>query len=217
MNCLECCDQVQEILDGRPPQADLEAHLAACKECRELHAVTRETMHGLTQMAPPAPAEDLADKIMRAVARDRLRQRGRRRLVTIAAAAAATIALLASLLPKNDVPTTRTELAKPAEERRPSLEDNVQQAGQALADLTLRTAVDTLQTSRAFLPTVDLPGASDSQLPLPEVAAESRQAWSDAIDGLSSGLEPLAASARQAASFFKREVPLLSQEPGSGM
>src|SRR5262249_37211635 len=98
-----------------------------------------------------------------------------------------------------------------------SLQDNVQQAGQALADLTRRTAADTLESSRTFLPAVDFNNAAEAQVALPELPGEPLRAWNDAVGGVSAGLEPVAASARQAASFFRREVPLLGTEPGSGL
>jgi hypothetical protein len=98
-----------------------------------------------------------------------------------------------------------------------SLQDNVQEAGQALAELTRRTAAGTFESSRALLPNVDLTGPAEALAGVPDMPSEPRQAWNDAVGGVSAGLEPLAASARQAASFFRREVPLLGQEPGSGL
>ncbi len=213
MNCLECHEQIQRILDGLPPEHDLEAHLALCRSCRDMHAGAREMMHGLGQMAQPTPPDGLADAIVDSVLRDRARRRTRQRLLaTFSTAAAASIALMAFLLNKHDEPKNPETPVTIAQEAPPSLEENVQLAGQAIVDLTRRTALDTLQSGRAFLPPVELAGAGDPQLPIPEMPAQSRQAWSDAVGGLSAGFEPLAASARQAASFFRRETPLLSQE-----
>ena len=218
MNCLESHEQLQRILDGLPSEQDLETHLALCKNCRDVHAVARDMIHGLGQMSQPVPPDGLADAIVRSVLRDRSRRAKRRRfLAAFSAAAAASIALFVFLLDKHDEPKNSGPPVTIAQVAPPSLEENVQQAGQALVDLTRRTAFDTLQSSRAFLPAVELARAGDSQLPMPEMPAQSRQAWSDAVGGLSVGFEPLAASARQAASFFKRETPLLSQEQGPGM
>lgn len=217
MNCLESHEQLQRILDGLPPGHDLETHLALCKNCREEHALARDMIHGLGQMSQPTPSDGLTDAIMRSVLRDLSRRAARRRLLTAFSAAAASIALFVFLLDRHDEPKSSGPPVPIAQAAPPSLEENVQQAGQALVDLTRRTAFDTLESSRALLPAVELARAGDSQLPMPEMPAQSRQAWSDAVGGLSVGFEPLAASARQAASFFKRETPLLGQEQGPGM
>jgi hypothetical protein len=217
MNCHECGEQVQRILDGEPPGSALEAHLSSCRYCRELHASACELLHGLALIDRPVAPAGLADTIVCAVLRDRALRRRRRRMLT-AAAAAAILTVVALWRPGNDRPTINQEQAVVDAEPVPaSLEENVQQAGQALADLTRRTAADTLGTGRTFLPSVEIAGGTEKQLALPDVPAEPRRAWSDAVGGVSVGIEPLAASARQAASFFRREVPLLNQESGPGM
>jgi hypothetical protein len=217
MNCLECCDHIQRILDGGHMPADLEAHLTTCKSCRELHALSRGMLHGLSQMSRPVPPAGFADAIVRSVLRDRARRRRRRWLVGASAAAAVVLALVGVFrLTRPDSHVTVVSADRP-DASQPSLQENVQQAGQALADLTLRTAAETLQTSRTFVPAVEFTGATDPQVVLPDMPAESRRAWNDAVGGVSVGLEPLAESARQAASFFRREVPLLGQDSGSGM
>jgi hypothetical protein len=218
MNCHECGEQVQQILDGEPPGNALEAHLSSCRHCRELHAAACELLHGLALIDRPVAPAGLADTIVRAALRDRALRRRRRWLVTAAAAAAAILIVVTLWRPGNDRPRINQEqVVADAEPVPASLEENVQQAGQALADLTRRTAADTLGTGRTFLPSVEIAGGTEKQLALPDVPAEPRRAWSDAVGGVSVGLEPLAASARQAASFFRREVPLLNQESGPGM
>ena len=99
----------------------------------------------------------------------------------------------------------------------PSLQDNVQQAGQAIADLSVRAAADRLQTGRSFLPPVDFNTPADSPATLADMPTEPRRAWNDAVGGVSVGLEPLAMSARQAASFFRREMPLFDSEAGNAI
>ncbi len=216
MNCHECHEQVQQILDGASAGNDLEAHLSTCKYCRELHAAAGALLHGvaLIERSPAPPG--LADTIVRAALRDRV-VRGRRRWLATVAAAAAVLAAVAFWRPVSEQPVSNDVLTTEAKPERASLEANVQQAGQALADLTRRTAVDTLGTGRTFLPSVEIAAAGEKQLALPDVPVEPGRAWNDALGGVSVGLEPLAASARQAASFFRREVPLLNQESGPGM
>jgi anti-sigma factor RsiW len=217
MNCHECSDQLQQFLDGETPADDFDAHLAVCKNCRALHAAARDLIQGLALWSPPSPRPDLADRIVRSVVRDRVQRRRRRWLMSAGAAAGIVIALSSAWWPKTVHPEPQPHQIAESDNRQPSLEENVQQAGQAIADLTRRTAVDTLQSGRTFLPSVELTSAIDPQVALPDLPAESRKAWSDALGGVSVGLEPLTNSARQAASFFRREVPLMNQEPGPGM
>jgi hypothetical protein len=216
MTCFECCEFIQRFLDGEPAPGSFEAHLAACQSCREMHALAGTMLRGLSRMARPVPPNGFADILVRSVLRDRAR-RGRRRWLMGAAAAAVVIATVGIIRFNRHEPERIGEIAVRPEMTQLSLQDNVQEAGQALADLTRRTAADTLETGRTFLPSVDFNGAAEPQLSLAEMPAESRRAWNDAIGGVSVGLEPLAASAKQAASFFRREVPLLDSEAGNAI
>ncbi|CAN5565104.1 hypothetical protein BH10PLA2_BH10PLA2_19680 [soil metagenome] len=217
MNCHECSEQLQQFLDGEAPAGAFDAHLAVCQHCRALHAAARDLIQGLALWNPPLPRPTLADTIVRSVVRDRIQRRQRRWMMSAAAAAGILAALATAWWPRAVTPENQTTQIAEATVRPPALEENVQQAGQAIADLTRRTAVDTLQSGRTFLPTVEFTNTSDPQVALPEFPAESRKAWNDALGGVGVGLEPLTNSAKQAASFFRREVPLLNQETGPGM
>ncbi|HEV8059464.1 MAG TPA: hypothetical protein VGP68_06310 [Gemmataceae bacterium] len=217
MNCLECSEHVQRLLDGEVAPAGLDAHMAECPSCREMHALSCSLLRGLSQMPRPVPPDGFSDFVVRSVLRDRARRRRRRWLVGAAAAAAVLIAAGGIFRLSRHEPETSKAVAVQPEMTQPSLQDNVQEAGQALADLSRRTAADALQSSRSFLPTVDFNGAADPQVALADVPAESRRVWNDAVGGVTVGLEPLAASAMQAASFFRREVPLLDSEAGNAI
>ena len=217
MNCPDSCDQIQRLLDGETPPVDLEAHLATCKNCHELHAVARTMLRGLSQAPVEAPPDGFADGVVLAVLRDRSRRRTRRQVV-YAAALAATLLAAASVFRVNREGAEHTgQVAIQPEMTQPSLQENVQQAGQALADLTRRTAADTLQSSRTLLPAVDFNGAAEPTAGLVDMSTEPRRALSDAVGGVSVGLEPLATSAWQAASFFRREMPFLDSEAGNAI
>ncbi len=182
-----------------------------------MHALSCSLLRGLARIASPAPPDGLADMVVRSVFRDRVRRRRRRWLVGAAAAAALLIAAGGIFRLSRNEPEPSGALVMQPEVTQSSLQDNVQEAGQALAELSRRTAADALQSSRTFLPTVDFNGAADPQLAFADVPAESRRVWNDAVGGVTVGLEPLAASAMQAASFFRREVPLLDSEAGNAI
>lgn len=217
MNCLECLEEIERLLDGADAPAEYEAHLATCRRCHDADLAARALLQGVAQLAPPAPPAWLGAEILESVLRDRIQRRRQRWLVGTAAAAAAIVAAFAiTNIPRQGIDPAAASVAQ-AKTSGTSVQDNVQEAGQALADLTRRTATDTLDSSRALLPAVDFTNPADTLAAIPDMPAEPRRAWNDAIGGLTAGLEPLAASAMQAASFFRREVPLLGQEPGPGM
>jgi hypothetical protein len=217
MNCLECSECVQRILNGELAPAEFETHLAACKSCHDDYLLARTLLQGIAQLTLPAPPLGLKESVVRSVLRDRVRLRRRRWLAGASATAAALFAILiiANLSGQRLHTPGLVENQEPPKQA--SLQDNVQEAGQALADLTRRTAADSLESSRTFLPSVDFSSPAAPLAAVPDMPSEPRRAWNDAVEGLSAGLEPLAASAMQAASFFRREVPLLGQEPGSGL
>ena len=217
MNCLESCDQIQRLLDGETAPVDLEAHLATCKNCHELHAVARTMLRGLSQSAVAAPPDGFADGVVLAVLRHRSRRRPRRPQMYSTPGAAALLAALGVFRLNHEEADKSGQVVVQPETTQPSLQENVQQAGQALADLTRRTAADTLQSGRTLLPAVDFSGATEPQATLADMSTEPRRALSDAVGGVSVGLEPLAASAWQAASFFRREMPFLDSEAGNAI
>ena len=89
MNCLECGEQIQRLLDGGNAPDELEVHLTTCRTCHELHVLSRSLLRGVAQTARVTPPEGFSDAVVRAVLRDRgSRRRVRRRLFAAAAAAA---------------------------------------------------------------------------------------------------------------------------------
>jgi predicted anti-sigma-YlaC factor YlaD len=98
MNCTECQERLQALLDGEAHRpAEVEAHLAGCAECRGLDTAARRLQGALRLATPPAPPADLRQRITLAVCSD---QRGRRRLrrgVFLAAACGVAASLLVGL------------------------------------------------------------------------------------------------------------------------
>src|SRR5262249_11746445 len=95
MNCSESERYLHEQLDGPAPAhpPELEHHLAECPRCRELHHAARLLEAGLRAWSCPAPATDLADRIVAGVLAER-RQLRLRRYVQVGLAAAVALALI---------------------------------------------------------------------------------------------------------------------------
>jgi hypothetical protein len=93
----------------------------------------------------------------------------------------------------------------------PSLQQRVEEAGEAMVHLTRRTADETMGQSRLLLPDLKQSFAASGQ---PTTSSEA-QPLRDVQQGVSSGLEPVASSARRAVALFFREPPteVPSREP----
>ncbi len=98
MNCSECQERLQARLDGEADgSAELEAHLAACAECRALHAAAGRLQAVLRQSVTPVPV-DLGPRIAVAVRADQRRRRRLARGLYFAGAAAVVASLVLVLL-----------------------------------------------------------------------------------------------------------------------
>src|SRR5689334_125799 len=93
MNCHDCQQRLQARLDGAAVPADdaVEAHLAACPECRALSDAAARLEAGLRLFTPPALPDALAARVAAGVLADRRRRRVRRLVF-------ASVAVAASLL-----------------------------------------------------------------------------------------------------------------------
>src|SRR5260370_41476734 len=84
-----------------------------------------------------------------------------------------------------------------------TLDQDVEEAGSALAALTRRAAGETLDQSRRLLSDMTPAVRPDEALqPPPEPPTQSLR---EAGQGVSSGLEPMASSARRAVNLFLRD------------
>ncbi|HZT83613.1 MAG TPA: zf-HC2 domain-containing protein [Gemmataceae bacterium] len=233
LTCADCQRLLHERLDGATPdRAALEGHLAECPQCAPWHAAAGLLEQGLRLATPPAPPPALADRLVAAVLADRRRRARRRRFVAAAALAAGLLlaALALRLWPRPagepvdppDVADVRP--VRPAADAggspdpvgppAPSLRDSVAEAGDAVASLTRKTADETMGPTALLRPMAPWPPLDDED-PLTPALEPPARSLREAGQGVSSGLEPVAASARRAIGLFLSEIPPMGSEAGS--
>jgi len=233
MNCPESQDLWQWRLDGKPPAdaAALEEHLAGCSACRELHAAARRWEQVFRAADRPVAPAGLGDRIVdRFLSERRSGLRWRRRAVVAAALAACFLGVVAlgsrlwfagprpvpvplpvaKEYPRRDAPSPRlaeSEHRPPAGPAAPSLDESVKDAGSALVALTRRTAHETLGQGRLLLPNVSPPMARPRPDLWQQTVEQPALSLREAGAGVSTGLEPVADSARRAVDMFLQEIP----------
>ncbi len=221
MTCPECSDRLQQWLDGRTRDAAPGDPPALCPACAEWAAAARRLDCGLRLLTPPTPPPHLAERIVAGVA---VRRRRRYRVVFWAGAAAAAAAVLLSSSPGRLIGETPRPRRRPPkapvprrvpEPPRPYPGESVEEAGSAVASLTSRTADETVAKTKGLIPVIVDPslGKFDLQPPLDPPARTLREAG----EGVSSGLEPVADSARRAVGLFLRELPPMDAPPKGGL
>ena len=97
MNCLECRELIQRMMDGDfspEDQSALAAHATSCHECRELQTAARLLLDGLRLAARPEPPAGLDQRICKAALLQSQRQFRTRRVAWAAAMAAGILAVL---------------------------------------------------------------------------------------------------------------------------
>jgi|SRR6516164_4399646 hypothetical protein len=217
MNCLEFHNLVHRRLDGdKPPQsADAAAHLAQCPQCRALQSAVSRLENAIPFLRPPQPPRYLGKQIVAKVLarRRQMVQQRIRRWVSVAVAAVVLIAAFAGYSgvfhrPQRVVEKSIATHPRSADETQSaSLQKNLDEAGSALANLFSRTTEGALEQGRVLLPgAVSLP-------PLPDALA-MRSTLSPPVEtlrmaghGVSTGLEPIASSARRAVNWFLQDIP----------
>jgi hypothetical protein len=215
MNCPASHDLLQQRLDGTPLESpEWLDHLRDCADCRALETATRRLQEGLRLRAAPLPPPDLAGRIVDRVLLDRrrARQRARRRwAVTLALAAGLFIAVALRLDwngRQTDADTEKqgpvVKHPAPQPKTAPTLRESMTEASEAVAALTSQTADETVGPTRWLVPNVSPPE-------LPQVDLESieppTRPLREASEGVTTGLEPVASSARRAVGLFLRELP----------
>jgi hypothetical protein len=244
MNCQESQDLLQCRLDGEPTGvlAGLDQHLAACPECRDLHAAARRLAHALTLAFPPVPRPDLAPVIVRRVVDEqRLRLRFRRRLrVGVAVAASLLLAAVAAYFqpwrtpgtgtdqqpdvarrqegPPRPEPRERSADTRPDPDAGPSLHDSVEEASSALVSLSKRTAREALGPGRQLLiPEVTPPKGGATPDVLAQALRPPVQSLRQAGANVSAGVEPVTRAAGRAVQVFFDEIPGLQGDKQPGL
>jgi hypothetical protein len=217
MNCLECQELIQRCLDGEPAALDWDdfaTHLVICSDCRDQYAAAQCLLDGLRLLPPSRPPADLLERICRQVVVERVRAAQFRQL-PIASAVAASFLLtcwavytVSRSVPIADAPAELSQVQQPrAPTDSPSLHRSIQEAGLAVVALTRRTADETMDQTKLFLP-VTIPQASVGDAEDLEQALQApAQSFREIQEAMSAGLEPVATSARRAVGLFLREIP----------
>lgn len=219
MNCREFEERLQQRLDGElaSESADSNRHLSECATCRALHAAAGRLEQGLRRrlLERPLSPDGLTGRIVSQVlAEQRVTRRQRRIAVVAALAAGLLLVIIERNWPRSPEPgTTVPEVVKIDESPAvPPFKESVGEAGSALAALLSRTADETVNQGRLLLPDrvpAPMMAAVDDWQPTFEPPALPLR---EAGQGVSSGLEPLASSARRAFNLFLREMPPMPAE-----
>jgi hypothetical protein len=225
MNCREFLDILHLHLDGAALPADsaLEMHVRDCPACHARLTATRRLTDSFRLLRSSAPPPDLAPRISTAALRDiRRRRLVRRGALAGALAAGVLIALGGRLFLIADKPSNparevvkSTPAAPPATKSgsglnpgpRP-LRNAVEEAGQAVASLTSRTADEAVGQTRSFLPTVTGRSLENLEIQPPDPSAIPLRV---AGQNFTAGLDPVANSARRAVDLFLHDI-----QPGGG-
>jgi hypothetical protein len=222
MNCLQCQQLLQDRLDGLPPTdtAGMNRHLADCPRCRGERSAAGRLEEGLRLLSPPMAPGRLSDRIVSAVCDDQLRRRRVRRLVRLGLAVAASLLLVLTMADHRRLPPVSFPPPKPqgpvvGRPPGPSLRQSVAEASTAVVDLAGRTADQTVGQSRLLLPVVMAPPLETLPDPLAPMQTPMRS-LREAGQGVSSGLEPVADSARRAFDMVLREIPTVAPDGKSG-
>jgi len=219
MSCNAWQELLQQHLDGVGSTGALEQHLRACPDCAAHRGVVRRFCQALGQLSPVPPPADLADRITSALLEHAPSQAPRARIrlwSLVALAAAAAILVVVGLWPRKPTGELPGEIEpgpivktpdQPDEPKVEPLHDSVARAGAAMANLTSRTAGATVETTAQLLPRVDVstmtgPLMNDGPMDPP------LEPLLEAGEGVSSGLAPVADSAKRAFSLFMRDLPV---------
>jgi hypothetical protein len=174
MNCRECEQLIQRLLDGDADiadQEDLAGHLAICADCHDLDTAAQYLLHGLRLLDPPQPPAGLLERICENIRAERVRVARWRRLL-VRSAVAASLLLTGSMVyfaartdSRSKVPPALVALpGRPAPETSTSLHRRIEEASLAVVALTRRTADETVGQTKLLLPvSIPRPTVDDSQ------------------------------------------------------
>jgi hypothetical protein len=233
MNCPECADFLQRLLDGdaAPPDAAVQAHLAACPVCRQRHAAAQRLLRALPCLPAAAPPPGLTGRIVaRVLLERRARLTWRRRGLAIAAAAALLLAPFLGLhwlrqpepsrggvvVVEKVAPTPPRHVAPEpkVEPLRPQLEET-RVAVEGLTGRLNQLSKESLQPDR-LVQTVSLPlemTPLDSMThlePLNQPLGAATPGVHHAGQGMALGARSVSRTTQRALTYFMRDLPPLS-------
>jgi predicted anti-sigma-YlaC factor YlaD len=222
MNCPEANDAIQRYLDGEEPTAALSEHLQACGRCRRDFAAAQMLRHGLRDLPRPAAPVTSLSRLIEVVDRDTRFRRslGWWRNVWILATAASLLAFVGyGLLHRETLPDAPIDVGPIASDPRPhepkttdavprteEAEKAVTALAQAVQENT-QAQIGILLTAANPLDQAPAMTQIDVDPPL-DPALQAAQSLRSAGRSMAETFEPMAASARQAALFFAREIPV---------
>jgi hypothetical protein len=212
------CEQYREMLnrqfDGETVGESLTDHARQCPDCAALGRGARRLAQALPNLRPPTPARYLTNNILLEVRDDRRRRLGLRLRIAAAALAAAMLLVVAvpSFWPgaKKQVAATQppvVQSTQPAnQETMVTLRDTVNEAGQAVGQLTARTANE---TAGSFWEILTSPRLNDWDQQ-PQIESPTRPLQETGQSAVAA-IEPVTNSARRAFGMLLRDMPPMDQ------
>jgi hypothetical protein len=222
MNCPEAQDAIQHYLDGDESSSILSAawneHLQACSRCRRDFAAAQTLRLGLRDLPRPEAPVLSTSRLVELVDRDR-RFRGRLqwwRNAWILATAASLLAFVGyGLLHRETPPEADPIVPHGLAQNDPETNDVPRTADAEKAVTALAQAVqeNTQEQIRALLGAAIPLDSKTARMPIDvdpslDPAQQAAQSFRSASRNMAETFEPMANSARQAALFFAREIPV---------
>jgi hypothetical protein len=214
MNCLECQALLQRRLDGEPiGDADCDAHLADCAQCRAWQHSSVRLLEGVRRWPAPKPPVGFSQRLTGMVLRERETYRRRLRWAAgIAIAASVLLVLLNLNHPQPDNPDPNKGIGKndklPGPKNAPGLNPTLDEVRTAVASLTERVAKGTRDNTQIIVTAVNplegQPKAKQGEPPLDAYV----KTLSNAGQGVSDAVQPVANSAQRAVNYFLKGVPV---------
>jgi predicted anti-sigma-YlaC factor YlaD len=218
MNCPDFADAIQRSLDGDESSLGSPAwheHLQACGRCRRDFAAAQMLRQGLRDLPRPETPATLSGRLVEIVDRDRRfrRRMGWWRNALIFATAASLLAVVGyNLLRPTPAPNQIAPTPELANNQLPKSDDvpRIYDAAKTVTALA-QSVQDGAKAPLGVLITAALESAPT---PTPIVAEpldpaqQTAQSLRSAGRNVAETFEPVANSARQAALFFAREIPV---------
>jgi hypothetical protein len=222
MNCEQYRDLLNRHLDGEAAADALPAHARHCRDCAALYHGAQRLAQALPYLKPPAPPRELKDFILL-----EMREANRRRFTlrvhltaTSLAAAMMLLVLVPSFFWPRPLPTKSGEQVvvantqPPPEAPQANLRDTVNQASQAVTQLTARTADETVGQTKSLWPMMT-PPLDDWDKP-PQLEPSARPLTETGQSAVVA-IEPVTNSAKRAFGMLLHDMQPADQptKPGS--
>jgi predicted anti-sigma-YlaC factor YlaD len=216
MNCLECQEELQRLLDARSLawlSPDVQVHLCTCLTCRDLFAAAERLGFALAYRFAPVPRAAFVEQLVARVLWDQRRRRRRRWWSGLGAAAAAagmmfwvTRTFVAPPGSRPDPIVHSDVFPQPAQARvdHASLQVQLAEAGEATLKLTRQVAQEAVSQVQVLVPRP--PGQP------PTLAWEASVPVHEVGRTVATGFEPVADSARRAWNLLLEAIPVAAAE-----